>query len=149
MRTIKMWHYVLNADDCRPEQGGTIIPMASYTHFRDFYLCIPATGIYARSANFARYGQYKYEYFIDGEFVGAGLMYKAHHAKELYDAGYINEAKDYILGYMLWRETTLGGNHINKYKEAARISHDLCDLDGKSGHEARQMIRRKLLWKTY
>lgn len=46
---------------------------------------------------------------------------------------------------MLWRETSLGGNHINKRKEAARISHALCDERGKAGHEARQFIRKQIL----
>ena len=64
---------------------------------------------------------------------------------KLYDAGLISEAKEYLLGYRLWKETKLGGNHTNPYKEAARVSHELIQAGGKAGHKARQIIRRKII----
>lgn len=144
-RIVDMWRYVLNDNNCQACKGGVLIPMQGYTRFEDFYLCVPKKGVHTRSANDGRYGQGKREYFIDGEFVGAGWSYKEDKVKALYNAGYIDESKQYVTGIRLWRETALGGNRINKYKEAARISHELCDMTGKSGHEARQYIRKQIL----
>lgn len=145
MKTLKLWSHAMNDDNISPCPGGVIIEMRGYNRFEDFYLCVPEQGIYTRSANSSRYGEWKFEYFIDGEFVGAGRMDRKIKAEQLYNAGYKEESRLYILGYMFWRETPLGGKKINKYKEAARISHELCDLPGKYGHEVRQRIRRKIL----
>lgn len=120
--------------------------MRGYMRFKDFYLCIPETGIYFRSANISRYGDFKSEVFIDGKFIGAARTYKKNYIIRLYNEGYKNEAIEYALGYRLWRETAIGGNKINKYKEAARISHAMCDMAGEIGHDARQTIRRKILY---
>lgn len=150
-RVIKAWHYTLcdfdriNSEDVIPEDGCVLIAMEGYTRFQDFYLCIPKQGVYTRSANHGRYGEGKLQFFIDGQFVGAGWEYKDYRVKALYEAGHVYEAEQYALGHMLWRETTLGGGHINERKKAARISHMLCDATGKAGHEARQYIRRQIL----
>ena len=154
-KVIKAWHHTLCdfekilSGDFVPEEGCVLIPMQSYTRFNDFYLCIPEQGVYTRSANESRYGIGKLQFFIDGEFVGAGWKYKADKVKALYDAGCEYEARQYVRGYMLWRETTLGGGRINERKEAARISHMLCDNTGKAGHDARQHIRRRILNGTF
>lgn len=144
-KIVNLWHHVLSKENCQPCTGGVLIAMQGFARPEDFYLCVPLSGVYSRSANERRNGQGKSEYFIDGEFVGAGWIYKEGKIKALYNAGYVEEAKQYATGIRLWRETTLGGGKINKYKEAARISHELCDLPGKSGHEARQYIRKQIL----
>lgn len=144
-KIVELWRHVLSDNKCQPCESGVLIPMQGHTRFEDFYLCVPKTGVHTRSANAGRYGQYKREYFIDGEIVGAGRAYKEDKVKALYTAGHIQEARQYVTGVRLWRETTLGGRKINKYKEAARISHELCDMPGKSGHEARQIIRKQIL----
>ena len=144
-KTIKVWHITHDSNNAIPEEGCKLIPMEGYRQFKDYYLCVPQKGLHARSANCSRYGQWKKEYFIDGEFVGAGKFYKEEYARKLYDAGLISEAKEYLLGYRLWKETKLGGNHTNPYKEAARVSHELIQTGGKAGHKARQIIRRKII----
>lgn len=150
IRFVKAWHRtykyldVLNGDIV-PEEGCELIPMRGYARMEDFYLCVPSNGFFTRSANIGRYGMYKLEYFVDGEFCGAGDKAKSEKAKMLYDSGYVDEVSSYIKGYTLWRETSLGGRHINKRKEAARISHILCDEGGMAGHEERQYIRKRLL----
>ncbi len=144
-RVLKPFQYVLNEDNGTPEKGCVLVCMHGHCRMQDFYLCIPEEGFYYRAANNVRYGDWKYEYFIDGSFVGAGRKDKMARARKLYDAGEVYEAEQYILGHMLWRETSLGGKHINERKEAARISHALCDVGGKAGHNARQWIRRSIL----
>lgn len=145
MKTVALWHRVMDDTNAIPCIGGVLVPMRGYRRLEDFYLCVPAHGLYTRAACARRYGERKREYFMDGEFVGAGRMDNESRVRRLYDAGYKAEAKEYILGYRLFRETTLGGGHINPYKEAARISHVLCDTPGKDGHEERQLIRAMLL----
>ena len=143
-KVLQLWKHSLNKN-VKPCEGGKIVSMKGYNRFKDFYLCIPQKGIHTRVGNCLRYGCFAYEYFIDGVFIGGGRMDKAERAKILYAAGLIEEAKQYIRGYMLWKETKLGGGKINKYKEAARISHDMITEGGKSGHDARQIIRRQLI----
>lgn len=145
VKVLKPFQYILEEGNGTPESGCVLICMRSYCRTRDFYLCIPERGFYYRSANNVRYGDWQYEYFIDGQFVGAGRKDKMERARRLYDAGDVSEAKEYILGRRLWRETTLGGKHINERKEAARISHALCNEGGKVGHDVRQWIRRSIL----
>lgn len=144
-KTLKPFQRVMNVANGQPQGGCVLVAMQGYNRFVDFFLCIPCKGFYYRAANSMRYGDWKYEYFIDGEFVGAGRMDKMPIARRLYEAGEAGEAKEYILGHRLWRETSLGGKHINGRKEAARISHALCDEGGKAGHDARQWIRRSIL----
>lgn len=144
-KILKPFQYVLNEENGIPEDGCHLICMRGYSRMQDFYLCVPEQGFYYRAANASRYGERMYQYFIDGNFVGAGRMDKMNYARRLYDAGEVYEAKQYIRGHMLWRETSLGGKHINERKEAARISHALCDETGKAGHDARQFIRRQIL----
>ena len=50
---------------------------------------------------------------------------------------------DYLLGYYTRREES--SREIKLRKEAARISHMLCELPGTSGHAERQRIRRELM----
>lgn len=144
-KILKPFQYVLDENNGEPQHGCVIVPMMGYSRMQDFYLCVPKHGFYTRSANCQRYGEFMRLYFIDGNFIGAGRADKVNYVRRLYDAGKVYEAKQYALGYMLWRETSLGGNHINKRKEAARISHALCDERGKAGHEARQFIRKQIL----
>lgn len=89
------------------------------------------------------------EVFMDGEFVGATRMSKKDYVIRLYNEGVKSEAIQYALGYMLWKETSLGGSRINKKKEAARISHAMCDMSGQTGHDIRQSIRKKILYGTF
>ena len=145
MKTIEIGHYALSDDNIQPCEGGTIIPMAGFARSKDFYLCVPSEGIYTRSANCSRYGEFKKLLFIDGSFVGACRIDKLYSIQRLYDNGLICEAEQYALGYMLWSETTLGGGKINERKEAARISHVICDEKGKAGHDERQYIRKQIL----
>jgi hypothetical protein len=53
-----------------------------------------------------------------------------------------SETRQYLQGHRTpseyWHKKT------NKYMEAARISHAICDLEGKQGHESRQQIRREI-----
>lgn len=148
-KVLKPFQYVLNEDNGTPEKGCVLVCMRGYSRWQDFYLCVPKKGFYYRAANSSRYGSFKYEYFINGEFVGAGRIDKMNYARRLYDAGEVSEAIEYINGYRLWRETSLGGRHINERKEAARISHALCDEGGKAGHDARQWVRRQILHGTF
>lgn len=127
---------------CEIEKGFTCIAMQGYRRFEDYYLIIPEKGIFFRTANSSRYGEYKYELFIDGFFIGATPIYKKDKLIEMYNAGHILDAQEYSQGYKLYRETVLGGNKINKYKEAARISHLIAPY---GSHEERQQIRRLLL----
>lgn len=144
IKKIKLWHISHN-EDAEPEVGGTMIPRMGFVTFDCFYLCVPEKGFYSRAANASRYGDFRREYFIDGDFVGTGRVDREEKGKQLYDAGYEYEAREYVLGHRLWRETKLGGEKINPYKEAARRSHDMCDLPGKAGHEERQLIRKQIL----
>lgn len=48
----------------------------------------------------------------------------------------------YLYGYYSLREET--SEQIRIRKEKARISHEMCDLPGKEGHEIRQEIRHNL-----
>lgn len=132
-----------------PCNGGVIIPMRGYHRTKDFYLCVPSKGIHFRSANNGRYGLFMLEVFIDGEFIGATRMSKKNYITRLYNEGLKGEATQYALGYMLWKETSLGGKHINKRKEAARISHAMCDIQGQKGHDIRQSLRKKILYGTF
>lgn len=153
-RVIKAWHYTPDWADVLngvavPEEGCDLIPMQGYAKPEDYYLCVPKKCFATRAACCSRYGDWKIEYFADGQFCGAGSKSKFDKAKALYDAGYIEEIESYIKGYMLWRETTLGGGHINERKEAARLSHFYCDMPGRVGHKERQRIRRAILNGTF
>lgn len=142
----KPFQYMLDEDKadalCPPDC--VVLAMQGYSRFEDFYLFVPAKGFYTRTANSSRYGEWCSELFIDGDFVGGIPMRRVDGAKRLYEAGEVDEAKEYALGHRLWRETILGGQHINRFKEAARISHRLCDATGSRGHELRQLIRTKI-----
>lgn len=142
-KILQFWQKSLK-DNCKPCKNGLIISMPGFTRFEDFYLCVPETGIYFRSANNARYGLFKSLLFVNGAFVGACRMDKRSKIQQLYNTGAIDEAKEYALGYKLWRETILGGRKIVAAKERARISHVLCDISGEKGHELRQIIRKFL-----
>lgn len=135
MKAIEIGHYALSDNNIQPCEGGKLVAMRGYARAKDFYLCIPAKGIYTRTANSSRFGAFKRLLFIDGYFVGACRIDKLHLVQKLYDNGLIYEAKQYALGYMLWRETTLGGGFINERKQAARISHEVCDKTGSAGHQ--------------
>lgn len=148
MKTLQFFHYSLS-ENCEPCECGTIVSMRGYTRFEDFYLCVPKEGLHFRSANNMRYGCFKTEMFMNGEFIGAVPMRKRDNIRKLYDNGCYREAVQYGIGYMLWRETTLGGERINQYKEAARISHAMCDMGGKQGHAVRQSLRKKILYGNY
>lgn len=126
-------------------EGCKVVPMQGYARFEDFYLFVPEQGIFFRSANSARYGDYTQQVFIDGEFIGATPMQKIENVKKLYTAGYVDEAVEYSQGHKLWKETALGGSRINPYKEAARQSHILCDASGQEGHYQRKIIRKQIL----
>ena len=142
-KVVELWHRAFKSN-ALAENGGVLIPMRGYKRVEDFYLCVPVKGIHFRSANNARYGAYKCEVFIDGEFIGSCRQDKCDKLVKLYNAGAVNEARLYALGYMLWRETLLGGSRVNAAKERARLSHALCDLPGKQGHEFRQCLRYAL-----
>lgn len=153
-KIIKSHHYTLDHEGVYnktvvAEDGCTLIPMRGYGRFEDFYLAMPSKGFYFRSANCDRYGMFKYTYFIDGRFIGAGRMDKMNGGRELYEAGHADEAEDYLLGHMLWSETTLGGGKINKRKAAARLSHHCCCETGRRGHLIRQQMRRQILNGTF
>lgn len=150
-KIVQLWHYVLDDTNCVPCEGGTLIPMCGFTRRADFYLCVPKLGFYHRCGNcgryrrnFYRYGNECWEYFYNGRFIGGGSSYKCDKIKKLCEAGYENEAYEYVNNYRYWRETTLGGRHIIARKERARISHELCSVGGALGHELRQEIRRDL-----
>ena len=143
MKTLQFFHHSFT-NEAMPCKGGTIISMQGYSRNEDFYLCIPIKGFYYRSANCKRYGSFCYEYFFNGEFLGGGRMDKKERIESLCNAGLKDEAIEYIKGYRLWKETELGGKHIVERKEKARISHFLCDANGKNGHIARQEIRRMI-----
>ena len=49
----------------------------------------------------------------------------------------------YLRGYYTRREEN--SKAIRARKEAARVSHELCDAPGAVGHEIRQQIRRQIL----
>ena len=51
--------------------------------------------------------------------------------------------ESYLRGYYTRREET--SKEIHRRKEAARISHALCDTPGKVGHDMRREIRRRIL----
>lgn len=140
MRTLNFNQKSFSAN-AAPCEGGVIISNPSARGV----ICVPAQGIYLRSANAGQYGEFKKQLFIDGKFIGAVSMSRIDSMARLYNAGYPQEAASYAMGYTMWRETSLGGNHINPRKEAARISHALCDMPGKYGHELRQYIRRSIL----
>lgn len=153
-RVIKAWHYTCDYEDVMndvavPEKGCVLVCRQGFARGEDYYLCVPETGFYTRSANCGRYGNFMREYFVDGEFCGAGSMSKEDNARKLYEAGYGDEVASYINGYTLWRETTLGGKHINERKAAARLSHFYCEEGGRAGHDMRQQIRRKILNGTF
>ncbi len=59
-------------------------------------------------------------------------------------SGSVPESKveEYLRGYYTRREES--SLKIRARKEAARISHELCDLGGSAGHKERQRIRRRL-----
>lgn len=141
VKKIEFFHRSFNTN-AQPCEGGIIVAMQGFNRLEDFYLCIPEKGLFTRAANIARYGNYKKELFIDGAFIGAVNISRLSRTQKLYNAGYPDQAADYALGYMLFSETTLGGGKINKHKEAARISHFICDDRGREGHEIRQQIRR-------
>lgn len=142
MRTLNFFQHALDDNGIQACKGGTIIAMQGYRRLDDFYLCIPKKGFYYRSANCHRYGDFSYEYFFNGKFLGGGRMYKKDKIKALCEIGEVGEAEEYLHGYRYWRETTLGGRHIIKVKEKARISHQLCDTIGKAGHDHRQFLRK-------
>lgn len=50
--------------------------------------------------------------------------------------------EQYLAGFYTRREET--SNKIRIYKEAARLSHALCDVPGQRGHAMRQRIRREI-----
>lgn len=147
MKTLEFFQHAFT-DKVEACKGGVIISMRGYKRFEDFYLCIPASGIHFRNANNGRYGLFMLEVFMDGEFVGATRSSKKEHVTRLYNEGFKNEAEQYALGYMLWKETSLGGRRTNRRKEAARISHAMCCESGKRGHELRQEIRKHILRKV-
>ena len=142
-KTLDFWKHSIK-ESAKPCEGGVIIPMQGYRRYEDFYLCVPAKGFHTRSGNSGRYGDFSYEYFFDGEFLGGGRIDKKDKIKMLCEAGHTNEALEYLKGYRYWRETELGGRHIIAGKERARISHAMCDMGGKAGHEMRQTIRKMI-----
>lgn len=145
-KTIQFWQKSLSVN-CAPCRGGVILPMRGFSRSCDFYLCVPCSGVFFRTANIGRYGPYMLEVFMDGRFIGASKLYKREKIEKLYKQGFMLEAEEYALGYRLWRETTLGGCNIIPAKERARISHLLCDESGKVGHDIRQRIRKQLKYR--
>lgn len=82
---------------------------------------------------------YQYE---DGkiEVIQGVSMYRA----EIIGKGLIadNLVYSYAMGYYTRHEER--SEKIRKRKENARISHQMCDIGGKTGHDIRQEIRRQL-----
>lgn len=126
-----------------------VVAMPGYCKNEDFYIFVKSVGIETRTANKGRYGHFKELLFIDGAFVCATRIDKLEKIRSLYAAGHIEQAKLYAQGHMLYKETALGGSKINKFKEAARLSHTMCDTSGKVGHDIRQMIRKQILEKSF
>lgn len=123
-----------------------VVPMRGYSRMRDFYKIIPKKGLFFKSSNCAKYGEYTVTMFVDGKVIYGVRQDKIDKLKKLYNFGNISDLEDYARGHRLWRETELGGNKINKYKEAARISHYICDMRGEVGHRERQRIRADILY---
>lgn len=145
--TKKPFQYVLDidkADELCPENCN-VVSMRGYSRFTDFYLFVPKEGLFFRTANIRRYGAYRSEMFMDGEFIGGIKNKKISKIQELYNAKEYEDASSYALGHKLYKETKLGGHKINVYKEAARISHQLCDESGAKGHAIRKEIRHHIL----
>jgi len=143
-KEVKPFSYVLDynkAEQTCPNDCN-VVTMRSFSRMGDnFYVFVPKKGLYFRPANSSRYGSWKVMVFVDGRFIGASDNKKRNNIRRLYEADDIG-LEDYIRGYKFFRETKLGGSHINKYKESARISHQILFGGGKEGHEARKIIRR-------
>ena len=80
MKTLNLFSHSMN-EDVTACEGGVIISMQGYNRFQDFYLCVPAEGLYYRAANNRRYGLFMVEVFMDGEFIGATRMDKRNYIK--------------------------------------------------------------------
>lgn len=143
----KPFQYVLDSDKAHKlcPDDCVVEAMQGYRRIQDFYIFVPIKGIFFRSANSGRYKNWVNLLFIDGRFIGACSWAKQDKVRALYNKGFADEAEEYSRGERLWKETSLGGRKINRYKEAARESHRRCDMSGSAGHEARQMIRRQIL----
>jgi hypothetical protein len=123
-----------------------IVVLPGYARFEDYYVVLPKGGTMRRKIpqNKAKrkYGVYDIEYYIgDWGFIPARSSRLNHFIRV--GRPMTPEASEYLQGYRTPQE--YWGHKINPRKEAARISHQLCDMRGSEGHEARQRIRREIL----